>query len=212
MALASVGAYNIHTSILPKYRGAAPIQYAIINGDSKTGVSIQKMVKKMDAGDILFQEEIQIDPQETGQQLYTRLKFLAATSCSDFIHGLSNNSLTIRVQDESAVTFAPTLKKEDGFIDFRNRTYDEIFNQVRALTPWPGTYTMFNGGKRLKIIEIEKFESNAQPGKVDTKLGSLVVGCKDAGIRLSVIQLPGKNQATDREVLNGLREEITIDT
>lgn len=207
--LARLGCFNIHTSILPKYRGAAPIQYALLNGDTSTGVSIQKMVKQMDAGDLVHFHNVDIAPTENGGQLYTRLKFQAALSMNDLIVNLLQDKVTFTKQDETQVSFAPTLKKEDGSLDFENKTVNQILNLNRALDPWPGTYCFLNG-KRLKVLTVESYHAKIAPGKAKNDLGSLVVGCKDGTLRLSMVQLEGKKPCSDRELLNGIKTEITL--
>lgn len=209
LTMARLGCFNIHTSILPKYRGAAPIQYALMNGDTETGVSIQKMVKKMDAGDLVHFHTVKIAATENGGQLYTRLKFQAALSMNDLIHKILNNELNYTPQDEAHVSFAPTLKKEDGLLKFSEKTVAQILNLNRALDPWPGTYCFLNG-KRLKVLEIEKYHSKLSPGKSQNDLGSLVVGCLDGSVRLSLVQLEGKKACSDRELLNGIKTEIVL--
>jgi len=204
-----LGCFNIHTSILPKYRGAAPIQYALLNGDTETGVSIQKMVKKMDAGDLVHFHTVAIAPTENGGQLYTRLKFQAALAMNDLIVKLLDNKVTYTAQDESKVSFAPTLKKEDGLLKFKDKTVADIMNLNRALDPWPGTYCFLNG-KRLKVLHIEKYHAKISPGKSQNDMGSLVVGCMDGSVRLSEVQLEGKKPCTDRELLNGIKTEIIL--
>lgn len=211
LTIGKLGCFNIHTSILPKYRGAAPIQYALLNGDTETGVSIQRMVKKMDAGDLVHFHVVSIAPTENGGQLYTRLKYQAALSMNDLITKTLINSITYTVQDESKVSFAPTLKKEDGLLDFKNKTAGQILNIIRALDPWPGTYCFMNG-KRLKILSAEKYHSNRTPGKAENDLGSLVVGCLDGSLRLLKVQLEGKKPCSDRELLNGIKTEIFLST
>lgn len=207
--LPSKGCFNIHTSLLPKYRGAAPIQYALLNGDTSTGVSIQKMVKKMDAGDVCWAHNVAISSQETGGQLYTRLKYQAALSLNDFLNALFVNKLTFTSQDESLVSFAPTLKREDGFLDFSNKTYEQIYNQVRALHPWPGTYC-YLGKKRLKVFMIEKSSQKVEPGKTLVKHKELFVGCLDSTVRLVEVQLEGKKRGLDTQLINGLKEDPII--
>jgi methionyl-tRNA formyltransferase len=207
--MGKLGCFNIHTSVLPKYRGAAPIQYALLNGDKETGVSIQKMVKKMDAGDLVHFHTVAIAPTENGGQLYTRLKFQAALSMNDLIVKLLDNKVTYTAQDESKVSFAPTLKKEDGLLKFKDKTVAEIMNLNRALDPWPGTYCFLNG-KRLKVLHIEKYHAKLPPGKSQNDMGSLVVGCMDGSVRLSEVQLEGKKACTDRELLNGIKSEIIL--
>lgn len=201
-----LGCFNIHTSILPKYRGAAPIQYALLNGDTSTGVSIQKMVKEMDAGDLVHFDEINIAPDENGESLYNRLKNQAAISTKALIEKIQNNKLVYTPQDPAGVSFAPTLKKEDGLLDFKNSDYKKIYNQIRALDPWPGTYCFLNG-QRLKVFSIEKLQRTLRPGETSIEHGHLSVGLIDASIRLSSIQLEGKKVCTDTELLNGLKNK-----
>lgn len=210
LEMGKLGCFNIHTSILPKYRGAAPIQYALMHGDSETGVSIQKMVKKMDAGDLVHFHTVAISPTETGGQLYTRLKFQAALAMNDLISKLVKNEVTYTPQDESQVSFAPTLKKEDGHLKFQEKTFSEILNLIRALDPWPGTYCFLNG-KRMKVLEAEKYHAKLPPGKAQNDMGSLVVGSLDGSLRLTQVQLEGKKPCTDRELLNGIKSEINLE-
>jgi methionyl-tRNA formyltransferase len=209
LQISKLGCFNIHTSILPKYRGAAPIQYALWNGDKETGVSIQKMVKKMDAGDLVHFHTVKIATTENGGQLYTRLKYQAALAINDFIIKLLDNKMTYTTQDESQVSFAPTLKKEDGLIKFSEKTIEQVLNLIRALAPWPGTYCFLNG-KRLKVLTAERYHAKMAPGKAANDLGSLVVGCLDGSLRLSEVQLEGKKVCSDKELLNGIKTEIII--
>ena len=204
LSLPKLGCFNIHTSILPKYRGAAPIQYALLNGDSTTGVSIQKMVKEMDAGDLVHFHELTIGEFETGGQLYTRLKFQAALSTNTFLDNILKNKLNYTKQDINKVSFAPTLKKEDGFLNFKESTIIKIQNQIKALDPWPGTYCFLNT-QRLKIFEIEKLHRTLLPGETSIEHGHLAVGVLDGVIRLSGVQIEGKKICTDTELLNGLK-------
>lgn len=207
--MGKLGCFNIHTSILPKYRGAAPIQYALLNGDTETGVSIQKMVKKMDAGDLVHFHTVSIAPTENGGQLYTRFKFQAALAMNDLIVKILDNKVSFTIQDESKVSFAPTLKKEDGLLKFSTRTTTQILNLIRAHDPWPGTYCFLNG-KRLKVLLAEPYHSKVSAGTAKNDMGSLVVGCIDGSLRLSEIQLEGKKACSDRELLNGIKAEIII--
>ena len=213
LELPKIACFNIHTSLLPKYRGAAPIQYALLNGDKTTGVSIQKMVKKMDAGDLVKECEIPVSHSETGGQLYTRLKFQAALTLNNLISDILNDNVSTKVQNEDEVSFAPTLKKEDGHINFHDDSFITIWNKVRALKPWPGTYAFLND-KRLKIIEIKEYPSlKVSPGQVVLKDKKLLVGCADKTIRLSYVQLEGKKPSSDTELANGLqntKDELII--
>jgi methionyl-tRNA formyltransferase len=209
LTIGKLGCFNIHTSILPKYRGAAPIQYALLHGDRETGVSIQKMVKKMDAGDLVHFHTVGIASTENGGQLYTRLKYQAALAMNDFLLKIIQNKITYTPQDESLVSFAPTLKKEDGLLKFSTKTTKEILNLIRALDPWPGTYCFLNG-KRLKVLLAESYHAKISPGTAKNDMGSLIVGCLDGSLRLSEIQLEGKKACTDKELLNGLKTDIVI--
>ena len=201
-----IGCFNIHTSILPKYRGAAPIQYALLNGDASTGVSIQKMVKEMDAGDLVHFDELSIAPDENGESLYNRLKEQAALSTQALIQKIIHGKLIFTPQDPSGISFAPTLKKEDGFLNFKDSDYKKLNNQIRALDPWPGTYCYLNG-QRLKVFKIEKLQRNLMAGETSIDHGHLAVGLKDATIRLVTVQLEGKKVCNDTELLNGLKNK-----
>jgi methionyl-tRNA formyltransferase len=207
-----LGCFNIHTSILPKYRGAAPIQYSLLNGDTSTGVSIQKMVKEMDAGDLVHFFELPIAETETGGQLFVRLKFQAALSTNVLIDAILKNKLVFTKQDPNSVSFAPTLKKEDGLLNFKDSSIVKIQNQIRALDPWPGTYCFLNN-QRLKVFEIEKLQRTLKPGETSIDFGQLAVGTLDGVIRLSSVQLEGKKICNDTQLLNGLKNkggEITL--
>ncbi|OUR92915.1 methionyl-tRNA formyltransferase [Halobacteriovorax marinus] len=203
-----LGCFNIHTSLLPAYRGAAPIQYALLNGDKESGVSIQKMVKAMDAGDLVLSHPMKIAYQETGGQLYTRLKFQAALSLNDFIYEIIENKITYTPQDHNLATFAPTLKKDDGYLKFSEKSCEEIHNQVRALIPWPGTWCKLNG-KRLKVFAVEKSLKTTSIGNCDTSDGNILVGCLDGTLRLTDIQLEGKKRATDTSLINGMKNSTS---
>jgi len=204
LELPRLGCFNIHTSQLPRHRGAAPIQYALLSGDKESGVSIQKMVKKMDAGDIAINHPVDVHDYETGGMLYTRLKFACSEALVELINDIHTNGLTFKSQDESLVTLAPTLKREDGKIDFVSQSSNEIERKSRALFPWPGTWTTLNG-KRLKVISLELSTLKSKPGDVNLDQGTLVVGCKEGSVRLSKIQLEGKKACTDTDYLNGLK-------
>lgn len=204
-----LGCFNIHTSLLPKYRGAAPIQYAILNGDKQTGVSIQKMVKKMDAGDLTHSHEVSIADNETGGQLYTKLKYQAALTLNDFVHDLKDDNIKFSAQNEQDVCFAPTLKREDGLVDFVNTSAQDALNKIRALYPWPGTYC-FAGKKRFKIIKAEPSNRKVAPGQTDTSSNQIHIGCSDKSIRLYEIQLEGKKACSDIELLNGLKDKLVL--
>lgn len=205
----TIGAFNIHTSLLPKYRGSAPIQYALLNGDSSTGVSIQKMVKKMDAGDICESSIIEISEDETAPQLYTRLKFKAALTLNSFVEKTLHNNLKFTKQDESLISFAPILKKEDGYLDFKHMDSKTIKNKIRALNPWPGTYINLNN-KRLKVFRVQKHHLSLKPGEINIKHNELLIGCFDQTLRLLEVQLEGKTKVQDTFFLNGNKQDLIL--
>lgn len=206
LRLPQVGCFNIHTSILPRFRGAAPIQHAILEGDTETGVSIQKMVKKMDAGDLVHFKTVQISPKETGGTLYNKLKDQSAIEVNHFIAKVLNESLDFKPQDEKNITFAPTLKRTDGFLSFSKKSTTEIDRQIRALFPWPGTYTFLNG-KRLKVFKAETYPKKLQPGEISTDENMLLIGCLDGTLRLKEVQMEGKKASDDQTLLNGLKNK-----
>lgn len=202
------GAFNIHTSLLPKYRGAAPIQYALLNGDSETGVSIQKMVKEMDAGDICYEHKVQIDKEDTSQSLFLKLEKEAAIGLENFIKEFKekNGDISFRKQNPDLVSFAPTIKKEDGLINPKVETSVTIINKLRAYTPWPGCFVYLNDF-RLKVHEIEIFPKSLNPGDVDTGMGALLLGTKEGTIRLTTVQPDGKKAQRDADFLNGVKSK-----
>jgi len=208
----TIGCFNIHTSILPKYRGAAPIQYALLNGDRSTGVSVQRMVKEMDAGDLVHFDSVEINDSDNLETLSDKLKFAASLSIQSLIEKLINNQLVYTPQDHSKASFAPTINKEDGFLDFKTLNIDNIKNKMRAFHPWPGTFCFLNS-LRLKVFEVEVLNTKISPGETVINHSMLTVGTLDGAVRLKLVQLEGKKQCSDTELLNGLKNKggtITI--
>lgn len=205
------GAFNIHTSLLPKYRGAAPIQYALLNGDKSTGVSIQRMVSKMDAGDLCYGHSVEISPDDTSGSLFKKLEAEAAIGLKNFLTTFSktNGELSFSAQNNEEVSFAPTIKKQDGLINPFNENFDSLNNKRRAYSPWPGLY-LFLSGMRIKVHEIEPYPQNLKTGEVDTSQGTLVIGLSDeSAVRFKKVQAEGKKPQTDGEFLNGIRNKLT---
>lgn len=202
------GAFNIHTSLLPKYRGAAPIQYALLNGDPVTGVSIQKMVKQMDAGDLVYDHEVPILPGDNSGTLFKKLEKEAAVGLHNFLETFSKTSgdLTYTQQDNNKATFAPTILKTDGLINPFKEDCQTIINKLRAYTPWPGLHIFLNDA-RLKVHAVEAFPKNLQPGEIDIALGSLLLGTTKGTIRLGSIQPEGKKAQRDVDFLNGIKSK-----
>lgn len=161
--LPKIFSINVHASLLPQYRGAAPMNWALVNGEKKTGVSIMKVISKMDAGDIIAQEQEEIGPDDTAVSLRKNLSKRGAQLLLKTIDSIERGTYSLKRQDESNVTYAPKLTKKDGLINW-GYTASRIHNMVRGLTPWPSAFTHFNG-KSLKILETEVLDPNLCQGK-----------------------------------------------
>ncbi len=205
-----LGAFNIHTSLLPKFRGASPIHHAILHGESETGVSIQKMVKKMDAGDVYYQSHVAIGSDEIFSELYTRLKFLAPLSLREFLALLSAGTAKPTVQDESCVSFAPTLDKALGHLLFNTMSAQVILNKIRALNPWPSTFCFINS-QRVKILKAKIIHDfSLSPGKVDISKQRLCIGCSDATLEIERICPEGKKDMSASQYITGFRNQNNL--
>lgn len=201
------GCLNVHTSLLPRHRGAAPIQWAILSGDAETGATIMKMDAGLDTGPILSMARTPITPEDNAQTLHDRLARLGADLLLETIPSYLAGEIEPRAQSEGA-TYARKISKEDGLIDWK-RSATEIWNQVRAFTPWPGAFTHWNpGGNRrlLKIWEARPLPefSPEQPGTLITagRLG-LKITCGQGVLLVSVLQLEGGRRLTAAEFLAG---------
>lgn len=198
------GNINVHASLLPKYRGAAPVQWAIAQGEAVTGVTTMLLNEGLDTGDILMQKEMAIRPEDTSVTLWPRLAELGADLLVETLRGFEQKTITAVPQDHAQATLAPILKKEDGQVDF-NRTAVEIHNRLRGFQPWPGAYAQFRG-KNLKIVSSrpEDASSNLNPGELRIGDEKLFVGC-GAGTALELLQVQpeGKKIMTAREFING---------
>ena len=198
------GAVNVHASLLPKYRGAAPIAWAILNGERVTGVTTMVMDEGMDTGEILLQAETLIGNGETCETLHDRLASLGAQLLSETLEKMKAGTIRPIPQDHSKATFAPPLKKEDGHIDW-NKEAEEIDRQVRAFNPWPGAYTKL-GGRLLKVYKGE-IREKAPSGKAGTVVwvGSdfIEVETGKGSYLLREVQLEGRRRMVVREFLSG---------
>ncbi len=200
------GNINVHASLLPKYRGAAPIQWAIANGETVTGVTTMRIDEGLDTGDMLLKRSIEIRPQDTAITLAPRLAELGAELLVETLQELKKGILEPLPQDDSLATLAPILKKEDGLVDF-HRTAQEIFNRLRGFQPWPGAYTQFRG-KNLKIIAAQP-ATNAptlSPAELSIFDNKLLAGCgQNTALELIQVQPEGKKPISAREFLSGYR-------
>lgn len=163
LAVPKIYAVNVHGSLLPKYRGAAPTNWTMINGDKASGVTIIKMNEKMDEGDILFKKEIPIDAEDTNITLSEKLSELGSEAFMEALELIESDKIRFIKQDDTAATYAPKLKKEDGRIDW-NEPAVKIHNKVKGFLPWPSAYTYFDG-KILKILKTEIAEDVKKPAK-----------------------------------------------
>ena len=203
------GCINVHASLLPKLRGGAPIHRAIINNETRTGITIMYMVEKMDAGDILAQEETPIFKEDNVGILHDRLSKMGAKLLIETIPDLVSGKIKPIPQKEEEVTYAWNIKREEEKIDFNQRTID-IYNQIRGLNPWPGGYALLEG-KVVKIYEARISDSffttkkNGEIGKIyEDGIG---VSTKDGEIIITKLQPSGKRKMLAKEYLNGVYEE-----
>ena len=199
LAIPRLGPINVHASLLPRYRGPAPIQWAIINGDRQTGVTTMWMAEGMDTGDLFLQQSVAIAPDETSESLHRKLAETGAELVIDTLDGLASGQLSATPQDESSVTYAPMLKKEDGHIDW-TQSAKALDCLIRGVNPWPGAFT-FLSHKRLKIFHAEPKDVQVQekPGiVVDGFPGDLEVATGKGVLRLKELQLEsGKRLSAD---------------
>jgi methionyl-tRNA formyltransferase len=200
------GTLNVHTSLLPKYRGASPIQFALLHGETETGVTIMKMDEGMDTGPILLQKKISIFPDETYLELNSRMADLGAEALLETIPQYIDGSLLPLTQEESEMTLTKLLSRDDGKIDW-TKTSSEIYNQFRALTPWPGIWTTWEG-KRLKLLTIRPSEKKVLPGIIESENNLIYIGTSLGSIEVSELQLEGKNALSAKDFLSGYRNFV----
>ena len=202
--LPPLGNINLHASLLPKYRGAAPVQWAIARGEAVTGVTTMRIDAGLDTGDILLQKEVAIAPQDTTETLVPRLAAIGADLMVETLHGLKAGTIQPRPQDNTKATLAPSLKKEDGRIEF-HLTAQEICNRVRGFQPWPGTFTSFRGGN-LHVWAATPVQHTLAEGEVIVDTDRFMVGC-GAGTALALLEVQpeGKKRMAVRDFVHGYR-------
>jgi methionyl-tRNA formyltransferase len=202
------GNLNLHASLLPKYRGAAPIQCAIAKCERVTGVTTMRIDAGLDTGDILMQREIAIGTDDTAETLAPRLASVGAALMVETLRGLESGQVKPMPQDDSRATLAPILKKEDGRMDF-SRTATELFNRMRGFRPWPGAFTTFKA-KNLQVHRAEPMHAGGgfAPGALAVEGVRLLVGCSQGtALNLIEIRLDGKRRVTAQEFINGYRPQ-----
>ena len=204
--LPRLGCINVHASILPKYRGAAPINWAMVHGEKVTGVTIMRMDEGMDTGDILLTREVPIDYDDTGETLSGKLSVAGAGLLLESLEYLRKGELHPRKQDDSLATYAPMLKKEDGRIDWK-KPAGEIRDLIRGMLPWPGAFTTLDG-KLLKIFKASVVEGKGNGGEVITApQGVLRIAAGDEALDILELQLEGGKRLPVRAFLSGRKFE-----
>jgi len=199
------GILNVHASLLPRHRGAAPIQWAIANGERTTGVTIMQIDAGLDTGDMLMRQELDILPDETALELSGRLAPLGAELLIEAIRNIERGESHREKQDDAHATLARILKKEDGLIDW-NCPAKQIYDRLRGFTPWPGAYTSFRG-QQLSIVRARPSEGASEPvGVMVTEKRRLLVGCGESTLlELMEVQLAGKRPMSSDAFLNGYK-------
>jgi methionyl-tRNA formyltransferase len=206
-----LGWINLHASLLPKYRGAAPINWAIVNGETGTGVTTMRIDAGMDTGEMLLQREIEIGANETAPELTVRLSELGGPLMAETLRGLAAGAIIPKAQKHEQATNAPILKKEDGRISW-NQPAAEIYNRMRGFAPWPGAYTTFRGqtchvwGDPVSKQSGATMPNGATPGTLFAAKNELLVCCEDATVlSVRLVQLEGRKAVKGTDFANGAR-------
>jgi methionyl-tRNA formyltransferase len=202
-----LGWINLHGSLLPKYRGAAPIHWAIANGETRTGLTTMRIDSGLDTGPMLLKHETEIARNETAPELYARLAEAGAPLIVETLRGLASGTITPTAQDHSQATLAPLLKKDDGRINW-SLPAQKIYNRIRGFQPWPGAFTVFRG-KQCAIWGKPAPDPSVAPsatGAINVGVGVVDVACGEGtALRLEFVQLEGRNKISAREFANGAR-------
>ncbi|MGT2949381.1 methionyl-tRNA formyltransferase [Streptococcus devriesei] len=202
-------AVNVHASLLPKYRGGAPIHYALINGDKEAGVTIMEMVKAMDAGDMVASASIPISDDDNVGSLFEKLALLGRDLLLKVLPDYIAGRIEPTAQDESQVSFSPNITPEEERIDW-NKSARAIFNQVRGMNPWPVAHTLLNQ-QRFKIYEAKEAEGQGNPGEIIEKTKKkLVVAAAQGALSLTTVQPAGKPKMSIVDFLNGLGQKLKV--
>ena len=194
------GAVNLHASLLPRYRGAGPIQWAVLNGETVTGVTTMYMAEGLDTGDMLESASLEIGPDETADELHDRLSQLGAKLLLSTVEKAEKGLLEPKKQDDALSCYAPMLTKELSRIDF-SRPAQEVHNQIRGLSTWPAAYTCYQG-KRLKVYRSHLVQGTGEPGTLlDSK--HFVVACGEGAVQLTEVQYEGSRKMSGEDFLRG---------
>ncbi|MGY4686244.1 methionyl-tRNA formyltransferase [Petrotoga sp. DB-2] len=206
------GCWNVHASLLPKYRGAAPIQRAIENGENETGITIFKMVEALDAGDIAIQKRISIEINDNYGIVYEKLLLLAKEIVLEFLN--SFDQLTLKPQNEEEASYAEKITKGDLIVDFNNDTI-KVHNKIRAYDPYPGVRSVYEK-EEVKIFGSEfspdllSTENKEEPGTIiDIEKDGILVKCRDGAVKIKEIQFPGRKKITTIDAINGKKLKVS---
>jgi methionyl-tRNA formyltransferase len=204
--LPALGNLNLHASLLPQYRGAAPIQWAIAKGETTTGVTTMRIDAGLDTGDILLQRELAIAGEDTSASLAPRLADIGADLMVETLRGLQDGHIHAHPQDHTKATLAPILKREDGAIDF-TRSASEIYNRLRGFQPWPGAYTSFRGKNfQIQWAKPTKSQADLAPGELRVENDQALAGCgQNTALQLIEVQLEGKKRMSGADFARGYR-------
>ncbi|MFB6226684.1 MAG: methionyl-tRNA formyltransferase [Candidatus Paceibacteria bacterium] len=204
------GILNVHTSLLPKYRGPAPIQTALLEGETETGITIMKMDAGLDTGPILLQKVQEIEPTDKYPDINKKLAYLGAEALLETIPKYINGELEAKPQDDNKSTTTSQFSREDGKIDWNNSA-ENIYNKYRAFTPWPGIWTTW-GGDRLKLHKIKPEDKDVSPAKVKIEGKKMFIGCGTGSISVQMIQPAGKKKMDVKDFINGYGDRINSQT
>jgi len=204
LEIPKIAAINIHTSLLPKYRGASPVEQALLQGDQETGITIMKMDVGMDTGDVYVIQKIPITANETTETLKIKLSQLGATLLPSTLQAIYNQELTPLPQNHSLATYCKKISKEDGKINFEQHSAEQILNMMRAFTPWPGCFFEVNE-KKIKVLQAEiKSATSLKPSQcIITTEKKLLIGTTQENLQINEVQLEGKKALKIEEFLNG---------
>jgi methionyl-tRNA formyltransferase len=203
---ASEGAFNLHGSLLPKYRGAAPINHALMQGETKTGVTTFFLEPSVDTGDIILQKEMDIGPNETAGSVHDRMKVLGGEAVVETVRQIEAGTVDPQPQDDSRATPAPKIHDEDCEIPWET-SGEDVHNHVRGLSPYPGAWTM-HGDTRLKVYETRRADGDGAPGEVIDTNNRLVVACGEGAVKVVSVQQPGRQRLDATDFLNGYDLEV----
>ena len=195
-----LGCINVHGSLLPKYRGAGPIQWSVLNGETVTGITTMYMAEGLDTGDMILKTEVEIGPEETSGELHDRMAAVGAQCLSDTIRLILQGNAPRIPQEDSAASYAPMLRKEMARIDF-SKTADQVHNLIRGMSPWPVAFTRY-GAKMLKVHRAKIASGHGQPGTVlDSE--RLIVACGEGAVEFMEVQLEGAKRMQVSDFLRG---------